>query len=103
VEGKRPFVCELKRMAKGTRFLGDEEGFKFTEEQTKEILKMKFPPFVIAFTEDDRYYFLSPNWIKEQVGDLKEYPTAILMPSARPFPPAKSRAEIIEDIVKFVS
>ena len=64
---------------------------------------MKFLPFVIAFTEDDRYYFLAPNWIKEQVGDLKEYPTAIMMPSARQFPPAKSYAEVLEDIVKFVT
>jgi len=103
VEGKRPFVCEIKRMAEGTRFLGDEDGFKFTEEQTKEILRMKFPPFVIAFTEDDRYYFLPPDWTKEQVEDLKEYPTAIMMPSARQFPPAKSYAEVLEDILKFVT
>lgn len=103
VEGKRPFVCELKRMAEGTRFLGDQEGFKFTEEQTKEILRMKFPPFVIAFTEDGRYYFLAPNWIKEQVEDLKEYPTAIMMPSARQFAPAKSYVEVLEDTVKFVT
>lgn len=90
VEGKRPFICELKRMAKGTRFLGDEEGFKLTEEQTKEISRMKFPLFVMAFTEDGRYYFLPPNWIKEQVEDLQEYPTAIMMSAARQFPPAKS-------------
>ena len=44
VEGKRPFVCELKRMAEGTRFSGDREAFKFTKEQTREIMKMKFPP-----------------------------------------------------------
>ena len=103
VEGKRPFVCEIKRMAEGIRFLGDEEGFKFTEDQTREIRNMRFPPFVVAFTEDGRHYFLSPDWIKEQVGDLKKYPTAIMMPSARQFPPAKSYQEILEEIIKFVT
>lgn len=103
VEGKRPFVSEIKRMVKGTRFLGDEEGFKFTKDQTREIRKMRFPPFVIAFTEDGRYYFLSPDWIKEQVEDLKEYPTAIMMPSAREFPPAKSYLDVLEEIINFVT
>jgi len=103
VEGKRPFVCEIKRMAKGTRFFGDEEGFKFTADQTREIRNMRFPPFVVVFTEDGRYYFLSPDWVKEQVEDLKEYPTAIMMPNARQFPSAKSYLKVLEKIINFVT
>jgi len=103
IEGKRPYVCEIKRMTRGTRFLGDEEGFKFTEAQTKEIKNMKFPPFIITFASGGRHYFLSPDWIKEQVEDLREYATAIMMPSARQFPPAMSYSRILEEIVDFVT
>jgi len=102
VEGVRPFVCELKRMAKGTRFMGDEEGLKFTEDQTAEILRMSFPPFVLAFSPDGGHYFLTPDWVKEQVEDLSEYATAILMPSAREFPPAMTYTEVLRKVEEFV-
>jgi len=41
-----------------------------TEEQTREITQMKFPPLVIAF-DNDEYYLLFPDWVKkEAVSDL---------------------------------
>jgi len=103
VEGTRPYVCDLKRISSGLRgFPEDEKGFKFTKEQTKEILKMKFPPFAVAFDNDD-YYFLPPDWVKREVEDLKEFNTAIMMLNIRPFPPAKTYAEILKEIVVFVT
>jgi hypothetical protein len=64
IEGKRPFVCEVKRItSKGLRgFQENEKGFKFSKEQTSEILKMKFPPFVVAFHQKE-CYFLEPDWV----------------------------------------
>jgi len=62
IEGKRPFVCEVKRITtEGHRgFKEMEKGFSFTREQTSEILKMRFPPFVIAFHQEE-CYFLEPD------------------------------------------
>lgn len=104
IEGKRPFVCEVKRIISGGHrgFKESEKGFSFTKEQTNEILKMRFPPFVIAFHQRD-CYFLEPNWVEREVTDLKEYETAIMYFSVRPFPPAKTYAEILEEVIKFVT
>lgn len=104
VEGKRPFICEVKRITSGglRGFKESENGFSFTKEQTSEILKMRFPPFVVAFHQKD-FYFLEPDWVKREVTDLKEFETAIMYFSVRPFPPAKTYAEILEEIIKFVT
>jgi len=104
VEGIRPFVCEVKKIKKGGHrgFEENEKGFSFTPEQTSEILKMKFPPFVIAYYRND-YYFLNPKWIKREVTDLKKYKRAIMYFSVRPFPPAKNYNEILREIIKFVT
>lgn len=103
IEGWRPFVCEVKKITVGGHrgFKENEKGFSFTKEQTSEILKMKFPPFVIAFHQKE-CYFLEPDWVKREVTDLKEYDTAILYFSVRPFPSAKTYAEVIEEVTKFI-
>lgn len=104
VEGVRPFVCEVKQITKGGHrgFKEDEKGFSFTPEQTSEILKIKFPPFVVAYYEND-CYFLDPEWVKREVTDLKEYDKAIMYFSVRPFPPAKTYNEILNEIIEFVT
>lgn len=104
VEGRRPFVCEVKRITSGGHrgFKESEKGFSFTKEQTSEILEMKFPPLVIAFCQKD-CYFLEPDWVKREVIDLREYETAIMYFSVRPFPPARTYAEILKEIIKFVT
>jgi len=103
VEGVRPFVCEIKLFGTGVRgFQEEEKGFVFTEDQTKEILRMKFPPFVVV-SDDDKCYFLPPDWVKREVEDLKEFPKAIMMLSIRPFPIPKNYEETLEQIIAFVT
>jgi hypothetical protein len=105
IEGKRPFVCEVKRIKLGgCRGFPEPNAkcFKYSEEQTIEILKMKFPPFVVAFYQKE-CYFLEPDWVKENVTDLKEFKVAIMDFNARQFPPAMTYAEVLKEIIKFVS
>jgi len=103
IEGVRPFVCEMKLLGTGVRgFQEDEEGFVFTEDQTKEILKMKFPPFVVV-SDDDKCYFLPPDWVKREVEDLKEFPRAIMMKKFRPFPAPMTYGEALRQIIAFVT
>ena len=104
IEGNRPFIGEIKRVTKGGHrgFEENEKGFSFTEEQTKEIHKMRFPPFVVAFYQKD-CYFLEPDWVKREVADLIEYKTAILYFSVRPFPTPMTYSEIIKEIIKFIN
>jgi hypothetical protein len=104
IEGTRPFLCEIKQITIGGHrgFEENQKGFSFTPEQTREILKMKFPPLVIAYFKN-KYYFLDPEWIKKEVTELEEYKRAIMYFSVRPFPPAKNYNEILYEIVKFTN
>ena len=104
IEGNRPFVGEIKRITVGgfRGFEEDEKGFSFTAEQSKAIPKMKFPPFVVAFY-DNKYYFLTPEWVKREVTDLKEYRTAIMHFSVRPFPTPISYSELVKKIFRYVT
>ena len=104
VEGTRPFTCEVKQIAEGglRGFKEDEEGFAFSSEQTKEILKIKFPPFVVAYHGND-FYFLDPEWVKREVTDLKEFERAIMYFSVRPFPRPQTYDELLSAIVRFVT
>jgi hypothetical protein len=56
---------------------GNKKGFTVTEDQTREILKTKFPIYVLANDGHD-YYLFDPKWVKFQVEDLKEYDRAII-------------------------
>lgn len=101
VEGKRPFVCEIKQIKLGTRgFPEDDKQFKFTKEQTREILKMKYPPFVVAFWKNE-YYFFKPDWIKKQVTDLEEYDEAIMSDKIRNFRAPINYKELLKEIINF--
>lgn len=110
IEGIRPFVCEIKRITKGglKGYEEDKKGFPFTKIQSKEISDMKFPPFVIAYYNDD-YYFFEPDWIKKRVTDLTKvygYDKAIInekTKTGKPWPPAKKYDEILSEIIKFIS
>lgn len=103
IEGKRPFIGEIKKITKGGHrgFKENEKGFSFSEEQTKEIPKMRFPPFVVAFYHNE-CYFLEPDWVKREVTDLMDYKKAIMYFSIRPFPAATTYSEIIENIIDFI-
>jgi len=107
IEGIRPFICEIKQITKGGHrgFKEDEKGFSFTEPQTNEIPKMKFPPFVVAYYKND-FYFFNPKWIKKHVTELNKeykYRRAILYDSIRHFPSAKNYNDILLEIIKFVA
>ena len=83
VEGSNPIILELKMITGGGKrgFVetkeGNKKGFTFTEDQTREILKTKFPIYVLANDGHD-YYLFDPKWVKFQVEDLKEYDRAII-------------------------
>jgi hypothetical protein len=83
VEGSNPIILELKMITGGGKrgFIeteaGNKKGFTFTEDQTHEILKAKFPIYVLANDGHD-YYLFDPKWVKSQVEDLKEYERAII-------------------------
>ena len=83
VEGSNPIILELKMITGGEKrgFIeiaeGNKKGFTFTEDQTREILKAKFPIYVLANDGHD-YYLFDPKWVKFQVEDLKECDRAII-------------------------
>jgi hypothetical protein len=83
VEGGNPIILELKMITGGGKrgFIeteeGNKKGFTFTEDQTRELLKTKFPIYVLANDGHD-YYLFDPKWVKFQVEDLKGYDRAII-------------------------
>ena len=86
VEGSNPIILELKMITGGGKrgFIeteeGNKKGFTFTEDQTREILKTKFPIYVLANDGHD-YYLFDPKWVKFQVEDLKRHDKAIIYES----------------------
>ena len=61
VEGNNSILLELKMITDGRKrgFIeteeGNKKGFSFTEDQTREILKTKFPIYVLANDGHDYY------------------------------------------------
>jgi hypothetical protein len=86
IEGSNPIILELKMIICGGKrgFIEAEEenkkGFIFTEDQTRELLKTKFPIYVLA-NDGHNYYLFDPKWVKFQVEDLKRYDRAIIYES----------------------
>jgi hypothetical protein len=86
VEGSNPIILDLKMIIGGGKsgFIGAEKenkkGFTFTEDQTRELLKTKFPIYVLA-NDGHNYYLFDPKWVKFQVEDLKRYDRAIIYES----------------------
>jgi hypothetical protein len=86
VEGSNPIILELKMITAGGKkgFIETEEGnkkeFTFTEDQTRELKKTKFPIYVLA-NDGHNYYLFDPKWVKSQVEDLKESDKAIIYES----------------------
>jgi hypothetical protein len=86
VEGSNPIILELKMIISGGKSgfretdEGNKKGFTFTEDQTREILKTKFPIYILANDGHD-YYLFDPKWVKFQVEDLKRHDRAIIYES----------------------
>jgi hypothetical protein len=86
VEGSNSILLELKMIiGDGKRgFIeteeGNKKGFSFTEDQTRELLKTKFPIYVLANDGHD-YYLFDPKWVKFHVEDLKGSDRAIVYES----------------------
>ena len=86
VEGSNSIILELKMITGGGKrgFIeteeGNKKGFTFTEDQTRELLKTKFPIYVLANDGHD-YYLFDPKWVKFQVEDLKGPDRAIVYES----------------------
>ena len=83
VEGSNSILLELKMITSGgargftETEEGNKKGFSFTEDQTRELLKTKFPVYVLANDGRD-YYLFDPKWVRFQVEDLKGYDRAIV-------------------------
>ena len=86
VEGSNPIILELKMITSGGKrgFIEaqdeNKKGFTFTEDQTRELLKTKFPIYVLA-NDGHNYYLFDPKWVKFQVEDLKRYDRTIVYES----------------------
>jgi hypothetical protein len=86
VEGSHSIILELKIITSGGNSgfieteVGNKKGFTFTEDQTHELLKTKFPIYVLANDGHD-YYLFDPKWVKFQVEDLKGHNRAIIYES----------------------
>ncbi len=59
---------------------GTKKGFTLTEDQVHEILKTRFPIYVLA-NDGHNYYLFDPKWLKSQVQNLKDHAQAILYES----------------------
>jgi len=86
VEGSHSIILELKMITDiGKRGCietgaGNKKGFAFTEDQMHELLKTKFPIYILANDGHD-YYLFDPKWVKFQVEGLKGHDRAILYES----------------------
>jgi hypothetical protein len=86
VEGSNSIILELKMITSGGKrgFIeteeGNKKGFTFTEDQTRELLKTKFPIYVLANDGHD-YFLFDPKWVKFQVEDLKRHDRTIVYDS----------------------
>ena len=86
VEGSTPIILELKMITEGAKRgvreaeEGNTKGFTFTEDQIPEILKTKFPIYVLA-NDGHNYYLFDPKWVKLQVEDLKRHDQQIITES----------------------
>ena len=86
VEGSNSILLELKMITSGEKSglietkEGNKKGFIFTEDQMRELLKTKFPIYVLANDGHD-YYLFDPKWVKFQVEDLKGHDRAIIFES----------------------
>jgi len=83
VEGSNPILLELKMITDVAKrgFIdardGNKKGFSFTEDQMHELLKTRFPIYVLA-NDGHNYYLFEPKWLKLQVEDLKGHDRAII-------------------------
>jgi len=83
VEGSNPILLELKMITDVAKrgFIdardGNKKGFTFTEDQMRELLKTRFPIYVLA-NDEHNYYLFDPKWVKFQVEDLKGRDRAII-------------------------
>jgi len=83
VEGSNPILLELKMITDVAKrgFIdardGNKKGFTFTEDQMHELLKTRFPIYVLA-NDGHNYYLFDPKWVKLQVEDLKGHDRAII-------------------------
>ena len=86
VEGSHSIILELKMITGGGKrgFIEtveeNKKGFTFTEDQMHELLKTKFPIYVLANDGHD-YYLFDPKWVKFQVEDLKGHNRTIIYES----------------------
>jgi len=86
VEGSNPMILELKMIAdvakRGSIEAkdGNKKGFTFTEDQMHELLKTRFPVYVLA-NDGHNYYLFDPKWVKFQVEDLKGHDRTIVYES----------------------
>jgi len=83
VEGNNPIILELKMITDGGKRgvvkteKENKKGFTFTEDQMRELLKTRFPIYVLA-NDEHNYYLFDPKWVKFQVEDLKGRDRAII-------------------------
>jgi len=86
IEGSNPIILELKIITdSGKRGViespeENKKGFTFTEDQTRELLKAKFPIYVLG-NDGHNYYLFDPKWVKFQVEDLKRHVGATIYES----------------------
>jgi len=83
VEGNNPIILELKMITDGGKRgvvkteKENKKGFTFTEDQMRELLKTRFPIYILA-NDEHNYYLFDPKWVKFQVEDLKGRDRAII-------------------------
>ena len=76
IEGSNPMILELKMITTSTKKgytetqAENKKGFNFTEDQIHELLKTRFPIYVLA-NDGHNYYLFDPKWMKTQIQDLK--------------------------------
>ena len=68
VEGSTPIILELKLITGGGKSglrnpdSENKKGFSFTEDQMRELLKTRFPIYVLA-NDEHNYYLFDPKWV----------------------------------------
>lgn len=83
IEGDNPMILELKMITtttkKGYTQTKNEntKGFTLTEDQVHELLKTRFPIYVLA-NDGHHYYLFDPKWMKTQVQNRKAQDNTII-------------------------
>jgi len=104
VEGDKQQLVELKRVS--YNFKGEYDpfyrGIVFSENQTKVISRMKYPPVVIAYDcYTNESYLITPKWLKNEFPIYPSGHKATIYVNSSNFPKAMEYSTLLDELHRY--